>query len=126
MTDLNKILSNEKLFPSREVLAARKNAFSPGDLVKVHIRIIEGENERTQIFEGVVIRKKGNGPNATFTVRKISYGVGIERTFPLISPLVSKIELVKKGKIRRAKLYYLRAKKGKAAQIKEKTQTQAG
>jgi large subunit ribosomal protein L19 len=122
MTNLNKILANEKLFPSREMLASRKNAFSPGDLVKVHTRIIEGENERTQVFEGTVIRKKGAGLNATFTVRKISYGVGVERTFPLISPMVSKIELARKGKIRRAKLYYLRDKKGKEAQVKEKTQ----
>lgn len=121
MTDLNKILSNEKLFPSREIIAKRYNSFNPGDLVKVHTRIIEGENERTQIFEGVVIRKRGSGTNATFTVRKISYGIGIERTFLLISPLVSKIELLKKGKIRRARLYYLRGKKGKAAQIKEKS-----
>ena len=122
MTDMNKILANEKLFSSRDILASRKNAFSPGDLVKVHTRIIEGENERTQIFEGTIIRKRGSGPNASFTVRKISYGVGIERTFPLISPLVSKIEVVKKGSIRRAKLYYLRDKKGKEAQVKEKSQ----
>ncbi|MDY6843733.1 MAG: 50S ribosomal protein L19 [Thermodesulfobacteriota bacterium] len=94
--------------------------FQSGDTLKVHYRILEGEKERTQVFEGVVIRKKKGGNRATFTVRKVSYGVGVERIFPLHSPLISKIEVVSRGKVRRSRLYYLRKLRGKAARIKEK------
>ncbi len=95
--------------------------FRPGDTVKVYFRIVEGEDkERTQIFQGVVIRKRGSGTGATFTVRKVSYGIGVERTFPLHSPRLEKIEVVKRGKVRRARLYYLRNRTGKAARIKER------
>ena len=94
--------------------------FSPGDTISVHIKITEGDKERTQIFKGVVIQKRGAGINATFTVRKISHGVGVERILMLHSPKISKIEVHKKGKVRRAKLYYLRKLKGKAARVKEK------
>ena len=94
--------------------------FRPGDTVRVHVKIREGEKERTQVFEGVVIRRRRGGSSATFTVRKVSYGVGVERIFPLHSPLIENIELVRRGHVRRAKLYYLRGKKGKkAARIKE-------
>ncbi len=96
-------------------------AFRPGDTVKVHYRIQEGEEkERVQVFEGVVIRKRGSGTGATFTVRKISFGIGVERTFPLHSPRIEKIEVVRRGKVRRARLYYLRGRYGKAARIKER------
>ena len=91
-----------------------------GDTVKVHFKIVEGTTERIQVFEGVVIAKKNSGIRRTFTVRKISYGVGVERIFPLHSPRVEKVEVVRKGRVRRAKLYYLRGKVGKAARIKEK------
>lgn len=94
--------------------------FGPGDTVKVHYRVIEGNRERTQIFQGVVIARKNGGVRETFTVRKISFGVGVERIFPLHSPKISKIEVVSRGKVRRAKLYYLREKIGKKAKIKEK------
>ncbi len=93
--------------------------FGPGDTVKVHARIREGQKERIQIFQGVVIRKRKGTTGATFTVRKISYGVGVERIFPLHSPMIDKVEVVSKGKIRRARLYYLRKLRGKAARIKE-------
>lgn|SRR5690554_4206557 len=93
--------------------------FKAGDTVKVHVKVVEGSRERIQIFEGVVIRRRGGGISETFTVRKISYGVGVERTFPLHSPRVDKIEVVRRGKVRRAKLYYLRNLRGKAARIKE-------
>lgn len=93
--------------------------FRPGDTVKVHVKVIEGQRERIQIFEGVVIKRHGGGVSETFTVRKISYGVGVERTFPLNSPKVDRIEVVRHGKVRRAKLYYLRELTGKAARIKE-------
>lgn len=95
-------------------------SFSIGDTVKVYLKIVEGDKERTQVFEGIVIGRKGGGSRETFTVRKVSYGVGVERIFPLHSPMIEKIEVVKKGDVRRAKLYYLRGKKGKAARIKEK------
>ncbi|MEW6259361.1 MAG: 50S ribosomal protein L19 [Thermodesulfobacteriota bacterium] len=95
-------------------------AFKAGDTVKVHVRIQEGEKERIQVFEGIVIALKRGTTNATFTVRKVSYGVGVERVFPLHSPIIDKIELVSKGDVRRAKIYYLRNLKGKAARIKEK------
>lgn len=90
-----------------------------GDTVKVHVKIREGERERIQIFEGTVIAKKGSGVSETFTVRRISYGVGVERVFPLHSPNVAKVELVRSGKVRRSKLYYLRDRVGKAAKVKE-------
>jgi large subunit ribosomal protein L19 len=95
-------------------------SFKSGDTVKVHVRVKEAEKERIQVFEGVVIRKKKGGSRASFTVRKISYGVSVERIFPLHSPIVEKIEVVQIGKVRRSRLYYLRGLKGKAARIKEK------
>ncbi len=94
--------------------------FRPGDTVAVHVKVIEGEKERIQVFKGVVISKKGSGVNATFTVRKISNGIGVERIFPLHSPRIEKIEVIRLGKVRRAKLYYLRGRQGKAARIKER------
>ena len=93
--------------------------FRSGDTVKVHVRVKEAEKERIQVFEGVVIRKKRGGNRASFTVRKISYGVGVERIFPLHSPIIERIEVVQKGKVRRSRLFYLRGLKGKAARIKE-------
>ncbi|EGC26453.1 ribosomal protein L19 [Streptococcus sanguinis SK678] len=94
-------------------------AFRPGDTVRVHAKVVEGTRERIQIFEGVVIARKGAGISETYTVRKISNGIGVERTFPIHTPRVDKIEVVRYGKVRRAKLYYLRALQGKAARIKE-------
>lgn len=94
--------------------------FNSGDTVKVHVLVKEGEKERIQIFQGVVLRRRGMGLGETFTVRKVSYGVGVERIFPYHSPIISKIEVVKRGKVRRNRLYYLRTVKGKAARIKEK------
>jgi len=94
--------------------------FRPGDSVKVHIRIIEGNKERVQVFEGVVIRKRRGNMGATFTVRKISHGVGVEKTFALHSPRLNKVEIVTRGKVRRSRLYYLRGLRGKAARIKAK------
>lgn len=94
--------------------------FKSGDTVKVHFRVIEGERERTQVFQGIVIARKGAGIHETFTVRKISFGVGVERIFPVHSPKISKIEIVSKGKVRRSKLYYLRERVGKSARVKEK------
>ncbi|MDC3414156.1 50S ribosomal protein L19 [Aquibacillus sp. 3ASR75-11] len=93
--------------------------FRPGDTVKVHVKVVEGNRERIQVFEGVVIKRQNGGISETFTVRKISYGVGVERTFPVHSPRVDKIEVSRRGKVRRAKLYYLRNLRGKAARIKE-------
>ena len=95
-------------------------AFAPGDNLKVHVRVVEGSKERVQVFQGHVIRRQGSGLRETFTVRKVSYGVGVERTFPLHSPTLAKIEVVTRGDVRRAKLYYLRDRVGKAAKIKEK------
>ena len=94
--------------------------FAPGDSLKVHVRVVEGNRERIQVFEGVVIARKGSGVRETFTVRKVSFGVGVERTFPLHSPIIAKIENVRRGDVRRAKLYYLRDRSGKAAKIREK------
>jgi large subunit ribosomal protein L19 len=94
--------------------------FAPGDTLKVHVRVVEGSRERTQVFQGVVIRRRGSGVRETFTVRKVSFGVGVERTFPVHSPIVSKIEVVTRGDVRRAKLYYLRDRVGRAAKVKEK------
>ena len=95
-------------------------AFAPGDTVNVHVKVIEGSKERIQVFKGAVIRRQGGGVSETFTVRKESYGVGVERTFPVHSPVVEKIEVVTRGDVRRAKLYYLRELRGKKAKIKEK------
>ena len=95
-------------------------AFRPGDNVKVHVRIKEGDRERIQIFEGLVIARRGGGVSETYTVRKISYGVGVERIFPVHSPMVAKIEVTRRGKVRRAKLNYIRALSAKAARIKER------
>jgi large subunit ribosomal protein L19 len=93
--------------------------FAPGDTLKVHVRVVEGNKERVQVFQGVVIRRQGSGVRESFTVRKVSYGVGVERTFPVHSPVIAKIEPVTRGAVRRAKLYYLRDRIGKAAKIKE-------
>jgi large subunit ribosomal protein L19 len=95
-------------------------SFRPGDTVKVHVRVVEGNRSRIQVFQGVVIRRQGGGIRETFTVRKVSFGVGVERTFPVHTPVVEKIEVVTRGDVRRAKLYYLRELRGKAAKIKEK------
>ena len=95
-------------------------AFRAGDNVKVHVKVIEGTRSRVQVFQGVVIRRHGGGVGETYTVRKVSFGVGVERTFPLHSPVIEKIEVVTRGDVRRAKLYYLRDLRGKAAKIKEK------
>lgn len=97
--------------------------FSVGDTVRVHFKIVEGEKERIQVFEGVAIRKRKGGVGATFTVRKVSYGIGVERIFPLHSPRIEKIDIVNRGRVRRARLYYLRKLRGKAARIKTKKQT---
>lgn len=94
--------------------------FAPGDTVKVHVKVVEGNKQRIQVFQGVVIRRQGSGPRETFTVRKVSYGVGVERTFPVHAPTIDRIEVVTRGDVRRAKLYYLRDRSGKAAKIKEK------
>jgi len=94
--------------------------FRAGDTLKVHVNIIEGKNSRVQVFQGFVLGRQGDGVRETFTVRKVSFGVGVERTFPVHSPIIDKIELVSKGDVRRAKLYYMRALRGKAAKIKEK------
>ena len=95
-------------------------SFRPGDTVKVHVRVIEGNRSRIQVFQGVVIRRQGGGIRETFTVRKVSFGVGVERTFPVHTPVVEKIEVLTRGDVRRAKLYYLRELRGKKAKIKEK------
>ena len=94
--------------------------FRAGDELKIHVRVIEGSKSRLQVFQGIVMRRQGDGLRETFTVRKVSYGVGVERTFPVHTPVIEKIELVKKGEVRRAKLYYLRDLRGKAAKIREK------
>lgn len=94
--------------------------FRPGDTVKVHVRVVEGNRERTQLFEGVVIARNGSGLDASFTVRKVSFGVGVERVFPLNAPIIQKVEVARRGDVRRSKLYYLRDRVGKAARIKEK------
>ncbi len=94
--------------------------FRPGDTLKVHVRVVEGSRERVQVFQGVIIRRQGGGIRETFTVRKVSFGIGVERTFPVHTPVVDRIEVVTRGDVRRAKLYYLRSLRGKAAKIKEK------
>src|SRR5580693_9207383 len=96
--------------------------FRPGDTLKVHVRVVEGNRERVQIFQGAVIRRQGSGARETFSVRKVSFGVGVERTFPVHSPIIAKIEVVTLGDVRRAKLYYLRDRIGKSAKIKERRQ----
>src|SRR6266850_6076260 len=97
-----------------------RGGFAPGDTVRVSVKVVEGEKERLQAFEGVVIRKRGGGAGASFTVRRISYGVGVERTFPLHSPRIERVEVVRRSRVRRSKLYYLRGLAGKAARLKEK------
>ncbi|MEN8614703.1 50S ribosomal protein L19 [Dehalogenimonas sp. THU2] len=113
---------------SELVPAAVKTDFpevNPGDTVKVHVRIVEGEKERIQMFQGVVLRTRNGGDGGNFTVRRVTYGVGVERVFPFASPLVDKIEVVRRGRVRRAKLYYLRGLSGKAARIKEQREPKA-
>ena len=97
--------------------------FRPGDTLKVHVKVVEGNRSRVQVFQGAVIRRQGEGVRETFTVRKVSFGVGVERTFPVHSPILDRIEVVTRGDVRRAKLYYLRDLRGKAAKIKEKRDT---
>jgi len=104
----------------REMVRLDLPEFSSGDTVKVHVKIKEGEKERIQVFQGVVISKRKGGNHATFIVRKVSYGVGVERIFPLHSPIIDKIEVVSRGRVRRAKIYYLRKLRGKAARIRER------
>ncbi len=101
-------------------------AFRPGDTLKVHVKVVEGSRARIQVFQGVVIARSGSGVRETFTVRKISFGVGVERTFPVHSPTIDHIDVVTRGDVRRAKLYYLRSLRGKKAKIKEKRETPAG
>ena len=105
---------------TKEYLKTNLPEFRPGDTVRVHVKIVEGDRHRIQVFEGLVIKRRGGGVSETFTVRKISYGVGVERTFPVHSPNVDKIEVVRKGKVRRAKLNYIRTLSRKAARIKER------
>lgn len=114
-------MSNHKLIEAvtKSQLRTDLPSFRPGDTLRVHVRIVEGSRERIQVFEGVVIKRRGGGISETFTVRKISSGVGVERTFPLHTPKIEKIELKRRGKVRRAKLYYLRSLRGKAARIQE-------
>ncbi|MCZ8512445.1 50S ribosomal protein L19 [Paenibacillus validus] len=104
---------------TKEQLRSDIPSFRPGDTLKVYVKVIEGSRERIQLFEGVVIKRRGGGISETFTVRKISYGVGVERTFPIHTPKIDKIEVARRGKVRRAKLYYLRGLRGKAARIQE-------
>jgi large subunit ribosomal protein L19 len=104
----------------KEMMRLDLPEFAAGDTVKVHVKIKEGEKERIQVFQGVVISKRKGTTNATFTVRKVSYGVGVERVFPMHSPIIDKIEVVTRGRVRRAKIYYLRKLRGKAARIKER------
>ncbi|WP_432359377.1 50S ribosomal protein L19 [Sporosarcina sp. UB5] len=104
---------------TKDQLRSDHPEFRPGDTVRLHVKIVEGTRERIQIFEGVVIKRRGGGISETFTVRKISNGVGVERTFPVHTPKIAKLEVTRRGKVRRAKLYYLRNLRGKAARIKE-------
>jgi len=114
------VIDTATIETSREARTDEIPDFQAGDTLKVHVRVVEGNKERVQVFQGVVIRRQGAGVHETFTVRKVSYGVGVERTFPLYTPNVSRIELVTRGDVRRAKLYYLRDRVGKAARVKEK------
>jgi large subunit ribosomal protein L19 len=109
----------------REMMRLDLPEFGPGDTVNVHVKIKEGEKERIQVFQGVVISKRRGTTNATFTVRKVSYGIGVERIFPLHSPIIDRIEVVSRGRVRRAKIYYLRKLRGKAARIRERRVTNA-
>ncbi len=111
--DVLKFVDNEQV--KKEI-----PVFNIGDTVRVHVKVIEGTRERIQVFEGIVLKKQGSGVRATFTVRRITFGVAVERTFPLHSPKISQIEVIRRGKVRRAKLYYLRGRVGKRAKIKEK------
>ncbi|HEX6990121.1 MAG TPA: 50S ribosomal protein L19 [Bacillota bacterium] len=104
----------------REQMKEDVPAFGPGDTVRVHVKVTEGGRERIQVFEGTVIARRGGGLDETFTVRRVSYGVGVERVFPIHAPVVERIEVVRRGRVRRAKLYFLRNLRGKAARIKEK------
>lgn len=117
--DIIKSIENEQLKTDLPELCI-------GDNVKVHVKVVEGTRERLQVFEGTIIRKKGGGLNETFTVRRVAYGVGVERTFPVHSPRIDHIEISRKGKVRRAKLYYLRDRVGKATKVKEKIDTKRG
>jgi large subunit ribosomal protein L19 len=110
-----------KLIESRE-MKTQPPAFQVGDSVKVHVKVREGEKDRIQVFNGLVIAMKGGSVGATFTVRKVSDGIGVERIFPLYSPVIGKIEVLKRGRVRRAKLYYLRRRRGKAARIEERSE----
>ena len=111
---------NDLQYVERAHLREEVPDFRPGDTVKVHVRVVEGGRERIQIFEGVVIARDGGGLSETFTVRKISFGIGVERIFPVHAPIIQKIEVTRRGQVRRAKLYYLRGRVGRAARIKEK------
>ena len=104
----------------REIMRLDHPEFTPGDTVKVHVKIKEGDKERIQVFQGIVVGKSNNQSNSTFTVRKVSYGVGVERIFMLHSPIIDMIEVITKGRVRRAKIYYLRKLRGKAARIRER------
>lgn len=106
----------------REQVKTDTAKFQPGDTVRVHVKVVEGGRERIQVFEGVVIRRRGGGLGETFTVRRVSYGVGVERTFPIHSPKIERIQIMRKGRVRRARLYYLRGLRGKAARIQDKRQ----
>ena len=105
---------------TKEQLRSDLPTFRPGDTVRVHVKVVEGTRERIQMYEGVVIKRRGGGISETFTVRKISHGVGVERTFPVHTPKIANLEVIRRGKVRRAKLYYLRELRGKAARIKER------
>ena len=127
MSEIYKSVGREKLFMNKLIQDITKEQlrsdipdFRSGDTVRVHAKVVEGSRERIQLFEGVVIKRHGAGISATYTVRKMSNGVGVERTFPLNTPRVEKIEVIRYGRVRRSKLYYLRDRKGKAARIKER------
>ena len=113
-------MTDKLLLAERVSLRGDVPLFGPGDTVKVHVKVKEGEKERIQVFQGLVIARKGGGARETFTVRKVSQGIGVERTFPVHSPVLDRIEVERHGQVRRAKLYYLRARRGKAARIAEK------
>lgn len=113
-------MTDKMLAAERHALRGDVPPFSPGDTVKVHVKVKEGEKERIQVFQGLVISRKGGGTRETFTVRKVSQGIGVERTFPVHSPVLERIEVERHGQVRRAKLYYLRERRGKSARIAEK------
>ena len=127
MSEIYKSVGREKLFMNKLIQDITKEQlrsdipdFRSGDTIRVHAKVVEGSRERVQLFEGVVIKRHGSGISATYTVRKVSNGVGVERTFPLNTPRVDQIEVIRHGRVRRSKLYYLRARTGKAARIKER------